>query len=149
MQCQIEICSTEGVTLAGSEVCERHFKPAADFRVYLMHLAGVSVWRKPFRQRIGIEKRAINFFWRRAQDTMQPDRVCRSGFGSSSHYPFFSTNCLSSVPMIAVQPSSKFFRAYAGVFGNVSIPVCVNFSRVLSPSGDNSMVTNESPGSPL
>src|SRR5216110_1780955 len=54
-----------------------------------------------------------------------------------------------SDPIIAVQPASKFFRAYAGVFGNVSIPVCVSFSRVFLPSGNNSNVTRESPGSPV
>src|SRR4030095_6304603 len=61
----------------------------------------------------------------------------------------FSTNCLSSESTIAVHPFSKFFRAYAGVFGNVSMPVWVSLSRVLSPSGESSNVTNESPGSPL
>src|SRR5262249_24259282 len=35
-----------------------------------------------------------------------------------------SMNCSSS-PTILVQPISKFFRAKAGVFGNVSRPLCV------------------------
>src|SRR6266550_6847233 len=60
-----------------------------------------------------------------------------------------STNRFSSDPIIAVQPASKFFRAYAGVFGNVSIPVCVSFRRVLLPSRNSSNVTREFPGSPL
>ncbi len=47
--------------------------------------------------------------------------------------------------MIAVQPASKFFRSYAGVFGNVSMPVCVTVTRVFSPWPNNSNVTSELP----
>src|SRR4029453_1833789 len=59
-----------------------------------------------------------------------------------------SRNCCNSVTPL-LQPISKFFWAYAGVFGKVSRPLWLSRSFVLFPSGDNSKVTNESPGSPF
>src|SRR5215471_2911637 len=137
------------MALAGREIRERHLVTAADFRIQMMHLARESIWRKPFCHRVGVQKRFVNSHRRGANHSMKSNGTCCCGLGFFRHYDFLSTNFFSSSPMIVVQPVSKFFRAYAGVFGNVSIPVWASFNRVFSPSSNNSNVTSELPGSPL
>ncbi len=89
-------------------------------------------WTKPFFQLRRISPRSVNASGRRIDKPCDLERCLLCGF-LVHDFPFaLSTNCFSSEPIIAVQPASKFFRAYAGVFGNVSIPLCVSFSRVLS-----------------
>src|SRR4029077_10653396 len=106
-------------------------------------------WSKPLSQLLRISPRNVNTSGRHVDEPDDFERCFLCSFLVHGFAFELSTNCFSSDPIIAVQPASKFFRAYAGVFGNVSIPVCVSFSRVLLPSGNNSNVTREFPGSPL
>ena len=73
---QFDIRSAEGMALARCEVCKGHFVTAANFGVHLMHLAGESVWRKPFSHRVGIEKRSINFVRSRPEHAVKANSVC-------------------------------------------------------------------------
>src|SRR5262245_17504002 len=63
------------MTLASGEVRERHLECAADLRVHVVDLARESVRRKPFRHGVGVQKRPINFFRRRAEHAMKSNRV--------------------------------------------------------------------------
>src|SRR5262245_52018810 len=103
---------------------------------------------KPFFQLSRVGPCGVHPGARRVDKSLDLKRSVFCRFGRH-YFDDLSTNCLSSVSTIAVHPVSKFCRAYAGVRGNVSIPVCVSLSRVFSPSGRSSNVTNESPGSPL
>jgi len=59
---ELSVCAAEGVTLAGAEIGERDPVVAADFGVHLVNLAGKSIRWQPFRHRLRIKKRAVNFF---------------------------------------------------------------------------------------
>jgi hypothetical protein len=64
------------MAFARREVRKRHFVTAANFCVHLMDLACESVWRKPFRHSVGIEKRPIDFLWRGAEYAVKSNSVC-------------------------------------------------------------------------
>src|ERR1700674_1305136 len=64
------------MTRAGGEVRERHLEGAADFRFQVVHLAGESVWRKPFGLCIRIQERPVDLFRCSTDDTMKADGVC-------------------------------------------------------------------------
>src|SRR6185436_14486785 len=74
---QLEICSAEGVAVAGGEVCERHPVGTADFGIEMVALAREAVRRKPFGHCVWIEERPIDFLGRRTEHTVEPDGVCR------------------------------------------------------------------------
>jgi hypothetical protein len=73
---QLHVCSAEGVALARGEIRKGHSVSAVDLGVHLVHLAGESVWRKPFGQGVGIKKCPINFLRRRTEHTVKSNRVC-------------------------------------------------------------------------
>src|SRR6266446_7802477 len=119
---------------------------ATHTRVHAETASANAFWSPPFFELRRIGPRLVDTSGWRIDEPFVLERCLLCGF--LVHSPFgLSTNCFSSEPIICVQPASKFFRAYDGVFGNVSIPLCVSFSRVLSPSGNISKVTSESPGS--
>ncbi len=72
---QFMISSAERVALSGAEIRERHLVGAADFRVQVMDLARESIWRKPFRQGVRIEKGPINSLRRRPEYTVESDGI--------------------------------------------------------------------------
>jgi hypothetical protein len=55
---------------------------AADLRLQGMNRAGESIRRKPLHHRVGIKKRAVNFFGISPQHAMQFDFVCSHSRGS-------------------------------------------------------------------
>jgi hypothetical protein len=73
---QFEICSAEGVAVAGGEVREGHLVRTADFRIYMVNLARKAVRRKPFGHCIWIEECAIEFLRRRTEHSVKPDGAC-------------------------------------------------------------------------
>jgi hypothetical protein len=75
---QFKIGATKRVALAAGEIRERHLVRAADRGVQMVHLAGESMRRQPFSQRVRIEERAVDPLRRRTEHTVQPDgmRVC-------------------------------------------------------------------------
>src|SRR5262249_40302833 len=79
---QLAIGSPEGMALARAEIRERHLVRATDFGVHVVHLAGESVRRQPFGQRVRIQKRPIDPLGRRTEHTMKPDRTCGHGYFS-------------------------------------------------------------------
>jgi hypothetical protein len=74
---ELEILAAEGVTVSRSEIGERHFVGAPHFRLQMVDLAGEAVGRQPFGHRIGIEKRPIHSFRRRADDAVEPHGIGR------------------------------------------------------------------------
>src|SRR5262245_41382385 len=75
MRSQFNVRPAEGMTLARSEIRERHFVSAANFGVHLMHLGGKSVRRKPFGHRVGIEKCLVNLLGCRSEDAVKSNSV--------------------------------------------------------------------------
>src|SRR5262245_61202800 len=76
MRSQFKVRPAEGMTLARSEIRERHFVSAANFGVHLMHLGGKSVRRKPFGHRVGIEKCLVKLFGCRSEDAVKSNSIC-------------------------------------------------------------------------
>jgi len=63
---ELDIGPAEGMALADAEISERHLVRTADFRIHLVDFSGESVWWKPFRHRIRIKERPIDFLRRGA-----------------------------------------------------------------------------------
>ena len=59
------------VAFARCEVPKGHFERAADFCLQMMHGAGKAIGRKPFRERVPLDKRAIDFLWAGRQNAVQ------------------------------------------------------------------------------
>src|SRR4029434_8148162 len=70
---QLEICSAEGVAIAGGEVGEGHLVRAADFGVEMVNPAGKAVRRKPFDHCVWIEECPIDLLGRRPEHSVKPD----------------------------------------------------------------------------
>src|SRR5262249_8387053 len=68
---ELDIFAAEGVALARREVPERHSECAADLRLQMVHRAGEAVGRKPFRERVRLDERAIDFLGAGRQDPVQ------------------------------------------------------------------------------
>jgi hypothetical protein len=67
---EVDILAAERVAFARCEVPERHFERAADLWFQVVHGAGKAVGRKPFRERVRLEERAIDFLWAGRQNTV-------------------------------------------------------------------------------
>jgi hypothetical protein len=65
---------------ARREVPEGHFERAAYFRFRMMHGAGKAVRREPFRERVRLEERAIDFLWPGCQNAVQAHGVGHDRF---------------------------------------------------------------------
>src|SRR5207247_9831904 len=74
---QFEIFAAEGVAATGAEIRERHLVGTADFSVQMVNLAREPVRRKPFGQRVRVEKCPIDLLGRRTQYAVKPDGVGR------------------------------------------------------------------------
>lgn len=70
---EFEIFAAERMALPGAEVGERHPAAAADLRFQMVDLGGEAVRRQPLDQGVGVEKRAVDPFGRRAQHAVQAD----------------------------------------------------------------------------
>jgi hypothetical protein len=57
--------------VAAREVSERHLEAAADGGLQMVDGARETVWRKPLRQGIGLEKGAIDLLRLGSKDTME------------------------------------------------------------------------------
>src|SRR6185437_9571042 len=68
---ELDIFAAKHVAFARCEVPEGHFEAAADFCFQMMHGAGKAVGRKPFRERVRLEERAIDFLWAGCQNAVQ------------------------------------------------------------------------------
>jgi hypothetical protein len=90
---QFEIGSAEGVTLAGSEIGERHLVSAADFRIQMMNLAGESVRWKPLCHCVRVQERPINFLRRGPEHPVETDRVCGVCCHNRLSFQLFSVRC--------------------------------------------------------
>src|SRR5262245_54640835 len=63
------------MTFSSCEVPEGHFVSAADLWFQVVHSAGKAVGRKPFRERVRFEERAIDFLRAGRQNTVQADGI--------------------------------------------------------------------------
>jgi cytochrome c-type biogenesis protein CcmH/NrfG len=68
---ELDIFAAKHVAFARCEVPEGHFERAADFWFQMMHSADKAVGRKPFRERVRLEERAIDFLWAGCQNAVQ------------------------------------------------------------------------------
>src|SRR5581483_8304218 len=84
---------------ARSKIRERHTKAPADHCIHLVHLTRESVRRQPFRHRVGIKKRTIDFLRRSAQDTVKLDGVCGHGL------VVITRNCIAVRQLFVCRPS--------------------------------------------
>src|SRR5262249_10349645 len=72
---ELEGFPAERMALAGRKVPEGHLERAADLRLQMMHCAGKTVGWEPFRQRVCLEERAIDFLRPGCQNTVQANGV--------------------------------------------------------------------------
>ncbi|VTZ65136.1 conserved hypothetical protein [Sinorhizobium medicae] len=68
---EFDIFTAKGVAFTRREVPEGHFEGAAGFWLQMMHGAGKAIRRKPFRERVGFEERAIEFLRAGGQNAVQ------------------------------------------------------------------------------
>jgi hypothetical protein len=80
---ELSVCAAESVTLAGAKIGERHSVVAANFRVHLVNLAGKSIRWQPFRHRLRIKERAVDFFRRSTEHTVNFYRVGHTSLAST------------------------------------------------------------------
>src|SRR5882672_1786192 len=72
---EFDIFAAKRVAFARCEVPEGHFERAADFWFQMMHSAGKAVGWQPFRERVRLEERAIDFLWTGCQNAVQAHGV--------------------------------------------------------------------------
>jgi hypothetical protein len=77
---ELDIFAAKRVAVARREVPEGHFERAADLRFQMMHRAGKTVGREPFREGIRLEERAIDFLRPGRQDAVQANGAGHGGF---------------------------------------------------------------------
>jgi hypothetical protein len=67
---ELDVFAAKRVAFARREVPEGHLVCAADLWFQVVHSAGKAVGRKPLRERVRFEERAIDFFWAGRQNTV-------------------------------------------------------------------------------
>src|SRR6185437_8428488 len=87
MRDELEIFSTERVTLSVGEIAKRHAMGAADPGLELMHGAGEAIRRQPLGHGVGLDEGAVDFLRLRGQDSMEShgirhDRISSYSVGS-------------------------------------------------------------------
>src|SRR5512146_93374 len=80
---ELDIFAAKRMALARREISKRHFERAADAWLEMMHGAGKAIGRKPFRECVRLEKRAIDLLRPGCEDAMQAHGV---GHDSLSFY---------------------------------------------------------------
>ena len=65
----------EGMALPGPEVRKGHVASSSDLGVYLVHLSGESMRRKPLDHRVRIDKRLIKLLRGRLKNAVKLDRT--------------------------------------------------------------------------
>lgn len=68
---EFEIGAAKGVALARAEISKGHLEGAAHAGIHAVHFASEPVWRKPFGNRVCIEKGAVNALRFRAEDAVK------------------------------------------------------------------------------
>src|ERR1700733_5539271 len=76
---ELHVFAAKDMAFARCEVPEGHFEGAADLRFQMMHSAGKAVGRKPFRERVCLEERAIDLLWAGRQNAVQTYGVGHAG----------------------------------------------------------------------
>src|SRR5262245_55684666 len=72
---ELKVFAAKRMTVARGEIPERHFERPAQFRLQVVHAAGVAIRRQPLRQGIGFEERAIDLLWGAREDAVETDCI--------------------------------------------------------------------------
>src|SRR6185369_9982457 len=73
---QFNVFAAEGMTFTRREIGERHLVRATHSRVQVIHLAGKTIWWKPFGRGVGIQECFVDALGFRMKHTVQPDGTC-------------------------------------------------------------------------